>query len=77
MTRAQQFVRLLFILPSLLLLLVFLPYKGGGVQFLGIADPDFLRSGAIDIVRLVLYAVVILVVGLVFDALVKSHVARV
>lgn len=67
MTIEQTIVRYVFLLPTLLLMAIFLPYHGG-YQFLGILDITFLCSGAIDVVQLVVQLVLLLVVWLALEA---------
>jgi hypothetical protein len=57
MTGEQWIVRLVLVVPSLVLMALFLPSKTGGFQFLGIIDPAFLLSGLIDVPRLILMLV--------------------
>ena len=71
----QHIVRWLFGVPCLLLALLFLPYQGGGFEFMGIIDREFLLSGAIDWTRLILELVLIVGVALGVDQLVKTKSA--
>ena len=43
-----------FSVPGVILLLLFLPIKGGGYQFAGIFDVDFLCANVIDYQRIIL-----------------------
>ncbi|HEY3415689.1 MAG TPA: hypothetical protein VGM23_02280 [Armatimonadota bacterium] len=71
----QHIVRWLFAVPMLLLALLFLPYQGGGYQFLGIMDREFLLSGALVYARLVVEIVLVVGVALGLDQLVKAKSA--
>ncbi|MHB9133452.1 MAG: hypothetical protein ACYDBB_20495 [Armatimonadota bacterium] len=67
MTIEQWIVRLILVLPSFVLMLLFLPYKGGGYQFLGILDREFLLSGAIHFPRLLIQVAILLVAWVVLE----------
>ena len=67
MTLEQWIIRLALVVPTLVLMLLFLPYRGGGYQFLGITDLDFLASGTLDYIRLIVQIVVLGVVWLVLE----------
>ena len=67
MTTEQLIIRWLMVAPSLLLMLWFLPIKGGGYQCGGIFDGDFLMSGAVDFTRLIFEIIAVLILWLLFE----------
>jgi len=67
MTLEQWIIRLALVIPSLVLTLLYLPYHGGGYQFLGIIDLDFLMSGTLDYMRLIVQVVALGIVWLLLE----------
>lgn len=67
MTTEQLIIRWVMVVPTLLLMLWFLPITGGGFQYGGIFDGDFLMSGAVDFLKLVFEIAAVLIVWLLFE----------
>ncbi|MHB0936913.1 MAG: hypothetical protein ACYDCO_24110 [Armatimonadota bacterium] len=67
MTTEQLIIRWLMVVPTLLLMLWFLPVEGGGFQYGGIIDGDFLVSGAVDFAKLVFEIAAVLILWLLFE----------
>ena len=76
MNLEQHIIRWVLVAPSLALILLFLPISGDGYQFAGIFDPDFLTSGTIDIVRVIVELVLLMGVALLLEQFVKPRSVR-
>jgi len=73
MSTRQFFVRFALMAPSILLMLLFLPIKGGGYQYAGILDPDFLTSGSLDYSLLAVEVIVLLVLAAVLEQFARPN----
>ena len=76
MTPEQAILRWVLVIPSLALMLLFLPFTGGGYQYLGVFDTAFLLSGAIDYARLLVEGVALLCVWLLLEQYARSAMDR-
>lgn len=76
MAGEQQIVRWVLIAPSLVLMVLYLPMKGGGVHFAGICDLAFLASGTLDIFRLSVELLILAMLGCTLDYIVKDLTLR-
>ena len=66
-TTEQLIVRFVMVVPTLLLMLWFLPIKGGGLQAGGILDVAFLWSGAVNFPILIFEIIGVLILWAVLD----------
>lgn len=67
MTLEQWITRLLLVLPCLILIVLYLPYHGGGYQYMGITDLDFLGSGTLNYAKLGGEVVALVIVWLLLE----------
>ena len=72
MTIEQQIVRWVMVLPMLILILAFLPISGGGYQFIGIFDADFLGAGVVDGFMLFSEIAAVFIVWLIIEQYAKN-----
>ena len=67
MTTEQLIIRFVLVAPTFLLMLWFLPIKGGGVQVGGLFDLAFLSSGAVNVGALIFELIGVIVLWAILE----------